>query len=85
MCRSRSRPEPPAAAPDPKDLRQQAAELIGSLQEYPAKLEEVREWAKGRDIDLSDIPEDALRGAVRLLERKLRDAQTPDTGQSTDN
>jgi hypothetical protein len=58
--------------------RARAAELIGELQAYPDKLAEVKAWASERKLDLNDIRGQALRGAVKLLERKLDEAQSSD-------
>jgi hypothetical protein len=61
--------------------RARAAELIGALQEYPDKLAEVQAWASERKLDLNDIRGQALRGAVRKLEKALEEAHSEGQGQ----
>lgn len=67
---------PPDTAAEPTDLRARAAELIGALQAHPEKLAEVHAWAEERSFDLAEMkPQQALRGAVRKLERSLQEAE----------
>jgi pyruvate/2-oxoglutarate dehydrogenase complex dihydrolipoamide acyltransferase (E2) component len=66
-----------AAASEP---RERVAELVGALQEFPDALKEVHAWAEERKIDLADIKDPQLRGAVRKLETVLEKARsTPET------
>ena len=71
--------EPAVAAEAPEngspDPRARAAELIGALQEFPEALQDVHTWAEGRKIDLSNITDTQLRGAVRKLETTLEKAK----------
>lgn len=70
--------EPSAQEPEeakPTDQRAAAAEAIGALQEFPDHLKEIHAWAEERKIDLSQITDEQLRGAVRKLETTLAKAR----------
>lgn len=76
----------PSAAPqestvDTGDPRTQVAVLIGALQKHPKQLEEAKLIAKDRDMNFDELSDKQVRGAVRLLEKKLAEGEgetTPD-------